>query len=108
MGATFQKFKGNSKLYFVFQAVWQKILKETQVSVLELNKKIDKYNYLVPIMSKQMVHFPLKSLAKKIMQQDLQEDQNHTSTNTKSDSLRKSNLKEEGGLRSIISVFKGR
>ncbi|XP_064114911.1 dnaJ homolog subfamily C member 28-like [Macrobrachium nipponense] len=54
---------------------WQKSLKHLQEHISEMNKRINKYNLLVPSLSKQLVHFPLKLEAEKALKEGLSKDQ---------------------------------
>lgn len=49
---------------------WEKILSEFSKNVKNINKKIDKFNLIVPILSKQMMHVPLKIIADKIIKEE--------------------------------------
>lgn len=49
---------------------WQSILKEYQEVVKDINKKIDKFNLIVPILNKQMVQITLKRIGDAILQEE--------------------------------------
>lgn len=49
---------------------WEKILEEHEVDVKNVNKKIDKFNLIVPILNKQMVHIQLKRIGEKILNEE--------------------------------------
>ena len=76
-----------------------------------LNKKIDQYNLVVPILSKQMVHFPLQRIAEQILKEGDCYDPKHTNpyTQAREDSnLLQSRERELKGnpLSDLISMFK--
>jgi DnaJ homolog subfamily C member 28 len=48
---------------------WQSILQEHEKYVKEVNKKIDKFNLIVPILNKQMCHIQLKLISEKILEE---------------------------------------
>lgn len=54
---------------------WKSALSRQAESISELNKKINKYNLLVPILSKQTVHFPLARESEKVLKEGLSKDQ---------------------------------
>lgn len=54
---------------------WQKSLEHLQENISEMNKRINKYNLIVPSLSKQLVHFPLKLEAEKALKEGLSKDQ---------------------------------
>ncbi|XP_042879067.1 dnaJ homolog subfamily C member 28-like [Penaeus japonicus] len=54
---------------------WKSALNRQAESISELNKKINKYNLLVPILSKQTVHFPLARESEKVLTEGLSKDQ---------------------------------
>lgn len=58
-----------------FQEKWKSALNRQAESISELNKKINKYNLLVPILSKQTVHFPLARESEKVLKEGLSKDQ---------------------------------
>ncbi|XP_031834284.1 dnaJ homolog subfamily C member 28 isoform X2 [Nomia melanderi] len=45
------------------EATWENIIKDFSLVTKRVNKKIDKYNLLVPILQKQMLHIKLEDLA---------------------------------------------
>lgn len=47
--------------------VWKDNLGKLQIPVKQINNKIDKYNLLVPILQKQMLHVQLDNLAEKAL-----------------------------------------
>lgn len=49
---------------------WEHILAEYEKQVKEINKKIDKFNLIVPILSKQMMHIQLKMIGDKIIKEE--------------------------------------
>ncbi|KAL7632480.1 UNVERIFIED_CONTAM: hypothetical protein RMT77_017193 [Armadillidium vulgare] len=94
------------------KGIWTKFLSNLKSEVEDLNKKIDKYNLVVPIMSKQTVHFPFVKVCEKILHESSSRDQNkneNQSENTVSENLKTSNaLEEEFGFKTLISILKGR
>lgn len=48
-------------------AVWEDNLEKLKISVKQINNKVDKYNLLVPILQKQMLHIRLDELAEKAL-----------------------------------------
>lgn len=49
---------------------WKKILRDYEKDVNNLNKKIDKFNLIVPILSKQMMHIQIKLIGDKILNEE--------------------------------------
>lgn len=49
------------------EKTWRKIVKDLKPTVKKINNKIDKYNLLVPLLHKQMVHIKLKNLADEVL-----------------------------------------
>lgn len=49
------------------QSIWENNLKKFEIITKQINNKIDKYNLLVPILQKQMLHIKLDELAKKTL-----------------------------------------
>uniref|UniRef100_A0A6A7FTP0 DnaJ homolog subfamily C member 28-like isoform X1 n=2 Tax=Hirondellea gigas TaxID=1518452 RepID=A0A6A7FTP0_9CRUS len=49
------------------QTQWHRFIAKLEPYVLDLNRKIDNYNLLVPILNKQLVHFPVPRVADKIL-----------------------------------------
>lgn len=49
---------------------WEKILNDYEKDEKNLNKKIEKFNLIVPILSKQMVHIHLKMIGDKILKEE--------------------------------------
>jgi DnaJ family protein C protein 28 len=49
---------------------WEKILNSYEKDVKNINKKIDKFNLIVPILNKQMVHVQLKMIGDKILKEE--------------------------------------
>ncbi|XP_028048468.1 dnaJ homolog subfamily C member 28 isoform X2 [Monomorium pharaonis] len=49
------------------ELIWKDKLKQFQTATKQINNKIDKYNLLVPILQKQMLHVRLDELAKKAL-----------------------------------------
>jgi len=49
------------------ESIWENNLKKFETTTKQINNKIDKYNLLVPILQKQMLHIKLDELAKKIL-----------------------------------------
>lgn len=62
---------------------WEKTIENLQSTVTKINSKVDKYNLLVPILQKQMLHFDLKVLAEQILSKEPVQSvkQNFKSTN---------------------------
>ncbi|XP_068228505.1 dnaJ homolog subfamily C member 28 isoform X2 [Palaemon carinicauda] len=54
---------------------WQKSLEQLQELISEMNKRINKYNLIVPSLSKQLVHFPLKIESEKALKEGLSKDE---------------------------------
>jgi DnaJ homolog subfamily C member 28 len=52
---------------------WQSILHEHEIYVKNINKKIDKFNLIVPILNKQMYHIQLKTIGEKILEEKPEE-----------------------------------
>ncbi|KAK7080439.1 subfamily C member [Halocaridina rubra] len=57
------------------EILWKSALDKLQETISEMNQRINKYNLLVPSLSKQMVHFPLKREAEKALKEGLSKDQ---------------------------------
>lgn len=49
---------------------WEKVVDDLQEFAKKINKTIDKFNLLVPVLEKQMVHVQLKSIAEKIKDEE--------------------------------------
>jgi DnaJ homolog subfamily C member 28 len=49
---------------------WQRIVKDLEVTIKGINKKIDNFNLLVPVLDKQMVHVQLDRIAEKIKNEE--------------------------------------
>lgn len=49
---------------------WIEIIEKNREVVIDINKKIDKFNLLVPILDKQMVHLRIEKIADKIAQEN--------------------------------------
>ncbi|KAM0735198.1 DnaJ-like protein subfamily C member 28 [Formica fusca] len=49
------------------ESMWENNLKKFETTTKQINNKIDKYNLLVPILQKQMLHIKLDELAKKTL-----------------------------------------
>lgn len=49
------------------ESIWENNLKKFETTTKQINNKIDKYNLLVPILQKQMLHIKLDELAKKAL-----------------------------------------
>ncbi|EFN74919.1 DnaJ-like protein subfamily C member 28 [Camponotus floridanus] len=49
------------------ESIWENNLKKFETTTKQINNKIDKYNLLVPILQKQMLHIKLDELAKKTL-----------------------------------------
>lgn len=49
------------------ESIWKNNLKKFETTTKQINNKIDKYNLLVPILQKQMLHIKLDELAKKTL-----------------------------------------
>ena len=49
---------------------WEKIVERMEERMKNINKKIDKFNLIVPVMDKQMVHIQLTKIAEKILQEE--------------------------------------
>ncbi|XP_058177369.1 dnaJ homolog subfamily C member 28 [Anopheles ziemanni] len=48
---------------------WEKVLEEQQDAVLRVNKMIDKFNLIVPMLSKQMIRLNLERMSEELLQQ---------------------------------------
>ncbi|KAH0561382.1 hypothetical protein KQX54_016508 [Cotesia glomerata] len=59
---------GPAPLSFDEDKLWQNALKNSEEAVKNINKKINTYNLLVPILQKQMLLIDLNSIAKKIIE----------------------------------------
>nr|XP_045596694.1 dnaJ homolog subfamily C member 28-like [Procambarus clarkii]XP_045596695.1 dnaJ homolog subfamily C member 28-like [Procambarus clarkii]XP_045596696.1 dnaJ homolog subfamily C member 28-like [Procambarus clarkii]XP_045596697.1 dnaJ homolog subfamily C member 28-like [Procambarus clarkii]XP_045596698.1 dnaJ homolog subfamily C member 28-like [Procambarus clarkii]XP_045596699.1 dnaJ homolog subfamily C member 28-like [Procambarus clarkii]XP_045596700.1 dnaJ homolog subfamily C member 28-lik len=57
------------------EVLWKKSQEQLQDNIKAMNKKIDKYNFVVPLLAKQMTHFPLRIEAEKALQEGLSRDQ---------------------------------
>lgn len=57
------------------EVLWNASLEQLQDKIIMMNKKINKYNLLVPLLNQQMVHFPLQLEAEKALKQGLSKDQ---------------------------------
>lgn len=66
--------KKRAELHFPFErneeSRWEKSVEDTRDIAKGLNKKIDKFNLLVPVMEKQMVHIQLERIAEKIKNEE--------------------------------------
>lgn len=49
------------------ESIWKNNLKKFETTTKQINNKIDKYNLLVPILQKQMLHIKLDELANKAL-----------------------------------------
>ncbi|KAA0185062.1 hypothetical protein HAZT_HAZT003464, partial [Hyalella azteca] len=49
------------------QKLWDQAVASLNFHLSDLNKKIDRYNLLVPVLSKQMVHYPLDRISANIL-----------------------------------------
>lgn len=49
---------------------WRKMVEKVEDRVKNVNKKIDKFNLIVPVLEKQMVHFQLSKIAVKILKEE--------------------------------------
>lgn len=66
-------------------SIWEDNLKKLKILTKQINNKIDKYNLLVPILQKQMLHVRLDELAEKALSiLPLKNIKKHTETNHKS------------------------
>lgn len=63
-----------SKLHFPLDInenhQWSMIVEKSEESVKKINKKIDKFNLIVPTMNKQMVHYQVERIADKILKEE--------------------------------------
>lgn len=64
------------KLHFPLEKheefTWQKMIDKVEATEKTINRKIDKYNYVLPraLMQKQMVHIRLEAIAEKILKEE--------------------------------------
>lgn len=66
-------------------SVWKNNIEKLKISTKQINNKIDKYNLLVPILQKQMLHVRLDDLAEKaLLVPPLKNKKKYTETNHKS------------------------
>ncbi|KAK8741577.1 hypothetical protein OTU49_002280 [Cherax quadricarinatus] len=56
------------------EVLWKSFQERLQDTIKSMNKKIDKYNLIVPLLTKQMTHFPLKLEAEKALNEGLSKD----------------------------------
>lgn len=49
---------------------WSKMVQKVENKAKDVNKKIDKFNLVVPVLDKQMVHFQLARIAEKILKEE--------------------------------------
>jgi len=49
------------------ESIWRNNLEKFKTTIRQINNKIDKYNLLVPILQKQMLHVKLDELAEKAL-----------------------------------------
>lgn len=49
------------------RSIWEDNLKKFKTLATQINSKIDKYNLLVPVLQKQMLHINLNELAEKTL-----------------------------------------
>lgn len=63
-----------AKLHFPLQEheefVWQKAIERMKEKLIKINKKIDNFNLIVPVMDKQMVHMQLNKISEKILNEE--------------------------------------
>lgn len=63
-----------AKLHFPLEAHegfrWNKVLEDAEGRVLKINKKIDNFNLIVPLLDKQMVQIKLEPIAEKILNEE--------------------------------------
>ncbi|XP_053691890.1 dnaJ homolog subfamily C member 28 [Sabethes cyaneus] len=57
---------------------WDKILKEHEIFEQGVNRKIDKFNLIVPVLNKQMVRFNLAKIGKQVLETGKHRDQLQT------------------------------
>ncbi|CAG5090014.1 Similar to Dnajc28: DnaJ homolog subfamily C member 28 (Mus musculus) [Cotesia congregata] len=72
---------GPAPLSFDEDKLWQNALKDSEETVKNINKKINTYNLLVPILQKQMLLINLDSIAKKVIEKPPSPSQNKKSRN---------------------------
>lgn len=65
----------NAKLRCSQQIAWKQSQDRLQDKIKMLNKNIDKYNLIVPLLSQQVMHFPLHLEANKALKEGLSKDQ---------------------------------
>ncbi|XP_042221849.1 dnaJ homolog subfamily C member 28-like [Homarus americanus] len=57
------------------EIMWTASQERLQDLIKDMNKKIEKYNFIVPLLAKQMTHFPLHLEATKALKEGLSKDQ---------------------------------
>ena len=81
--------------------IWQKTLASHKSTLNGINKMIDRFNLLVPILNKQMVHIKIERIANKIL-----EDGKWSATKKlKSDKVPESNTSKSSLMNLINSLF---
>ena len=96
---------GNT-LELVNETEWNYILLKNEPNVNAINKKIDKYNILVPLLNKQMMRINLKQIAQQIMLEPIPEDISNIQMNQKnSNNKRKTESDAKGLFSYILSLF---
>ncbi|OAD53341.1 DnaJ like protein subfamily C member 28 [Eufriesea mexicana] len=89
-------------LSFTDEESWNNIVENFRSKTKQINSKIDKYNLLVPILQKQMLHVKLEDLAKEVLSVPPQRAvKKHNSKKVNSDA----SVNEEGSLFGIISFI---
>ncbi|XP_055542098.1 dnaJ homolog subfamily C member 28 [Wyeomyia smithii] len=76
---------------------WEQALEEHQALVQGVNKKVDKFNLIVPVLNKQMVRFDLATIGKTVLQtgkhrDQLQSEEKLLSSNTEPKHAEKVNI----------------
>ncbi|XP_044015470.1 dnaJ homolog subfamily C member 28 [Aphidius gifuensis] len=77
------------------EASWKIILKSTEPLINQINKKINKYNLLVPIIQKQMIQINLKNLEDNILTRPIGKKNNKTSEHLKNIKINDNNSNNE-------------
>lgn len=89
-------------LNFTDEATWENIVGNFRSKTKRINNKIDKYNLLVPILQKQMLHVKLEDIAKEVLSIPPQKVvKEHDSKKINSDV----SVKKEGSLLGMISFI---
>lgn len=105
----------NQRLYFGSlpltadeEIEWQNLVRKYKPDINNINAKIDKYNFLVPILNNQMLHVKLKNVADKVLN-GLAVNENHQKmVGTRKQTARrivKGEAEQKGLLSFLVSLF---